>query len=192
MNKICIDDRYFPEEELTHSTLPYIDLLSCVDNIFTYNSVFDAGCRDGKFLEQVKIKHPNVIIKGCDYFKFAIDACPQSIKDDVFVWDLRDSFVEYKKYDLVVSTEVAEHIDKDYCNVYLNNLKNLLNQYLIITWSNSGGENNREFDQHLQHLNPLSKEQYHEVMKNNGFKFEQDLTNKLVHNMNNKNTIHWY
>lgn len=193
MNKILIDDRYFPNEELSHNKEPYIDLLFCIDTVFhTYSSLFDAGCRDGKLLEQVKIKHPNIFIRGCDYFKFAIDACDKSIKNDVFIWDLRDPFIEYKKYDLVISTEVAEHIDKDYCSVYLNNLKNLLNKYLIITWSNSGGENNKECDQHTQHLNPLTKEQYHEVMKNNGFKFEKNLTNKLIDCMNTKSNIHQY
>jgi trans-aconitate methyltransferase len=193
MNKICIDERYFPNEELSHSNLPYVDLLSCLDELFApYNSLFDAGCRDGKLLEQIKIKHPNILINGCDYFQFAINTCHPSIKNDVFVWDLRDPFTEYKKYDLVVSTEVAEHIDKDYCDIYLNNLKKLLNKYVIITWSNSGGENNREFDQHLQHLNPLSKEEYHELMKKNGFKFEEEKTNNLVELMKTKKHIHWY
>lgn len=193
MNKICIDERYFPNEELSHSNLPYKDFLSCLDELFvSYDSLFDAGCRDGKLLEEIKIKHSNVLINGCDYFQFAIDACPLSIKNDVFIWDLRDPFIEYKKYDLVVSTEVAEHIDKDYCDVYLSNLKKLLNKYLIITWSNSGGENNREVDQHVQHLNPLSKEQYHEVMKKNGFKFEEEKTNNLIKLMQNKSHVHWY
>jgi hypothetical protein len=193
MNKISIDERYFPNEELSHSNLPYVDLLYCLDELFgPYNSLFDAGCRDGRLLEEIKIKHPNVLIKGCDYFQFAIDACHPSIKNDVFIWDLRDPFVEYKKYDLVVSTEVAEHIDKDYCDIYLNNLKKLLNKYLIITWSNSGGENNKEVDQHTQHLNPLSKEEYHEVMKKNGFKFEEEKTNNLIKLMQNKVHVHWY
>jgi hypothetical protein len=74
----------------------------------------------------------------------------------------------------------------------LNNLKKLLNKYVIITWSNSGGENNREVDQHVQHLNPLSKEEYHELMKKNGFKFEKEKTNNLVELMKTKKHIHWY
>ena len=82
MNKISIDERYFPNEELSHSNLPYQDLLSCLDELFvSYDSLFDAGCRDGKLLEEIKIKHSNVLINGCDYFQFVIDSCPLSIKN---------------------------------------------------------------------------------------------------------------
>lgn len=193
MTKIYIDDRYFPEEELNHSIASYIDFLYCMDEVFfSYSSIFDAGCRNGHLLNQIKIKHPEVIIGGCDYFKFAIDACPEIIKNDVYIWDLRDPILNLKKYDLVVSMEVAEHIDKDYCNIYLNNLKKLTNKYVIITWSSSGGENNIEFDTHLQHLNPLSKEQYHKVMKDNGFAYEHEKTNKLVEEMQKRSAVYWY
>ena len=143
-------------------------------------------------MQEVYYKHKHVCVKCCDYFQWAIDASHNNIKKYLYRFDLRDSIEETEKYDLVISTEVAEHIDKDYCSVYINNLKKLMKKYLIITWSSTGGKNDKINDAHIQHLNPLSKSQYHSLLETNGLKYETDLSNKLVYLMQQNKNIYFY
>ena len=62
-------------------------------------------------------------------------------------------------------SEVGEHIDKQYANILIENAKRLSNKYIIFTWSSHGGEHERHCDPHHQHLNPLSRDKYIELMK---------------------------
>jgi len=184
--KINIDNRYLPSEELGHSNAPYEMLAEQLTLVLGgYQSLFDAGCRDGKMLESVLARNPQVSIRGCDYFQFALDACPFSVKPFVFRYDLRDPFIDVTSHDVVVCTEVAEHIDKDYCNVFLSNLRKCCGKYLVITWSEHGGEDDIINDQHLQHLNPLDLHSYRTLVESHGFKLDSEKTEKLLSLMRN-------
>ena len=191
--KIKLEERYFPNEELNHPSAPYYEMSYCLETVFgPYSSLYDAGCRNGKLLEQIHLNFLNKKLKGCDYFKFAIDDCPESIKKFVYVWDLRDPIDNEEKYDLVVSMEVGEHIDKEYCNIYLNNLKKLSNKYVIMTWAASGGEKDIINDGHVQHLNPLNRMEYIKLLENNGFLYCETETIKLFNEMQKKKNIYFY
>ena len=147
--------------------------------------MFDAGCRDGKLLAAIVARNSEISIRGCDYFQFALDTCPFSVKPFVFRWDLRDAFFDTTAHDIVVCTEVAEHIDKDYCHVFLSNLRKCCGKYLVITWSEHGGENDIVNDQHLQHLNPLDLNSYRTIVESHGFKLDIEKTGKLLSLMKN-------
>ena len=54
--KVDIDSRYFPEEELNHNQEPYVILTKMLHEFFNFESLFDAGCRDGKLIEESKIQ----------------------------------------------------------------------------------------------------------------------------------------
>lgn len=190
MKKIDIDSRYFPEEELNHNQLPYISLTKILHDVFNFNSVFDAGCRDGKLIEELKKFDSNTKLRGCDYFQWALDAADDSVKNLIYRFDLRDQLDE-EKYDLVTCFEVAEHIDVDYCDVFLENLKNVTGKYMVITWSDSGGENQREFDTHLQHLNPLQRDQVIEKVSKH-FNYEESLTDKFLERSHGEPDFLWY
>ena len=191
--KINIEDRYFQEQEISDDRSIYIGLCNIIEKLnITRGSVFDAGCRNGKFLSEFIKNNPSSIIGGCDYFQWAIDACCDSIKPFVYRFDLRDTFEDKTKYDLVICTEVAEHIDPNYCSVFLSNLREKCNGKLIITWSSHGGEQDKGNDPNLQHLNPKTKEEYHAVMKQCGFVFEEELSNRLLIEAYKDRRIPWY
>tara|TARA_A100001515_G_scaffold1473_2_gene1393 strand:- start:875 stop:1480 length:606 start_codon:yes stop_codon:yes gene_type:complete len=190
MKKIDIDSRYFPEEELNHNQEPYVVLTKMLHEFFNFESLFDAGCRDGKLIEELKKFNPNTKLKGCDYFQWALDAADDSVKDSIYQFDLRDQINE-EKHDLVTCFEVAEHIDVDYCDIFLENLRSVTGKYMVITWSDSGGENQREFDTHLQHLNPLQRHQVIEKVQKY-FNYEETLTNEFLQRSLYEPHFLWY
>ena len=191
--KIDIENRYIEEQEISHDSSIFIGLCDIIEKLnIIRGSVFDAGCRNGKFLSEFIRRNPSSTISGCDYFQWAIDACDDSIKPFVYRFDLRNPFEDNSTFDLVICTEVAEHIDPDYCSVFLSNLRQKCNGKLIITWSCHGGDSDRGNDPNLQHLNPKTKDQYHALMKQNGFTFDEDLSNRLLVEAYKDGKIPWY
>ena len=189
-DKVKIDDRYLPSEELNHNKKPYEALSRVLSNTFEYTSLFDAGCRNGQLLFEVYNQDQSKVVRGCDYFQWCLDAVDPLVSSMVYQWDLRDR-IEESSYDIVTCFEVAEHIDKDYCDVFLENLRLMTNKYMIITWSDSGGETQRQFDTHLQHLNPLKKDEVISVV-GKYFNLETELSNKFIESSNKESDFLWY
>ena len=117
-----------------------------------------------------------------DYFDWMRESAPDFIKPYFQLWDLRDSLEntewlksikENKLFDIVNCTEVGEHIDPDYAEIFLKNLYDLTNKYLVMSWSNTTED---------QHLNPLSVEDFHRLMKKNNFILNIEKTQLLYNN----------
>jgi len=117
-----------------------------------------------------------------------IEPFDSDMVDAYLVWDLRDSLenTEWlesikvnKFFDIVNCTEVAEHVDSDYCNIFMKNLKSLTNKYLVISWSPDDIHNGMT-DPYHQHINALSKEDFEKKMKEFDFVKNDDLTDKLL------------
>ena len=176
MKRVNLHETYFPDKELHNVAIHQQRLWARViketfkilDDI---KSFIDIGCRDGSLLMHMNSYYPLLNIAGIDYFEWMKDACSKNVKPFYELWDLRDSLVDTEwlnvvkrnnYFDIVNCTEVGEHIDKDYADIFLSNLFNLTNKYLIITWSSSedGGH---------QHLNPLSIEDFENLMIKNNF-----------------------
>ena len=102
------------------------------------------------------------------------------IKSNFLVHDLRNplqsnnEYNQNQKFDVVVSTEVAEHIDPDYADIYISNLKELMadDARLIISWA--------EPPIYKQHLNPKTNDEFFSYMEEMGFVKQEELTNQIV------------
>ena len=156
------------------STSTYHPVYQTLTDIISPNSVADLGCRVGYLISIFKENGASVI--GFDVFEYNKNSCQPNIKDNFVVCDLRKPFPkEYTttKYDLIVSTEVGEHIDPEHSITYLQNIKSLMHKEskLLISWSPDGND--------IQHVNALSKEDFHFHMNNNGFKHCNELTEKF-------------
>ena len=88
------------------------------------------------------------------------------------VLDLSESFDLKKKFDVVVSLEVAEHLPKKYEEIYVNNLIKHTNRYIIMSWAEPGQGGSG-------HFNEQSNEYVIELMKNKGFTELNDLSQYL-------------
>ncbi len=109
------------------------------DALITYlndnnaNTCVDFGC--GTSAYYVRYLNKNHFL--CDGF----DGNPNSFKISkglVKIQDLAESFHLDKKYDFVISLEVAEHIPKEYEKIYIENLHRHNAQGIIISWARIG------------------------------------------------------
>ena len=195
-NKIEIEARYLPEEEIRTNQKPYEDYYSCLNDTFELsktNSFCDVGCANGPLLSILKKEHENMDLLGLEYFDWQKSAAHPEIQKLISIQDLRDDIGDkYKKYEIVNCTETGEHIDPDYCDIFLNNLKKLTTKYLIISWANSGGVNDRVNDKNLQHLNPLPIEKVRQMVSDYGFEFDERLTNLFINSSLNKNEFYFW
>lgn len=91
-----------------------------VNKELNFKSVIDVGCADGDLVKQW-------ISDGCD--AYGLEGAENAKKFSVIpfnrqIWhDLREPIVAtYIAFDLVVSLEVAEHIEPEYADIYVRNL----------------------------------------------------------------------
>jgi len=199
MDKIDITTRYFEKEEVRTDDKPYNDYAKCIINTFNMNkinSVCDVGCATGHLIYFLKTYKSNLNVMGYEYFKYHKDSiyCKQLIHDNIEIYDIRDNLpTNVKKYDIVNCSEVGEHIDKQYANILIENAKRLSNKYIIFTWSSHGGEHERHCDPNHQHLNPLSRDKYIELMKRHNLTPNVELTDKfLTYSRSLKNFYSWW
>jgi hypothetical protein len=193
--KIFIDERYFPKDEIRTNLSPYYDYYLCLSRTFNLSKTegfCDVGCANGPLLYYVKSHIPHIDVMGLEYFSWQKEAADSLIKDTINIHDLRDEWLGEKKYDLVNCTETGEHIDPAYCDVFIKNLKKVCNKYLVISWSDTGGANDREHDEHEQHLNPLSASQVDKLLTSNGFVKNQELTNKFIQESMGRNDFNFW
>lgn len=186
MEKVNIDERYPENEEAGRSPAPYESFFRVINSTFDFkkiNSFIDVGCADGHLIDFINLNFPLIKIAGIEYFEYHKKHASSSIVDKIFIHDIRDSLptnFEGEKFDIVVCTEVGEHIEPEYTGIFLTNLKKLTGQYLIMTWSKHGGAENPQSDPHHQHLNPLQFNDFVNLMSQNGFKINIPLSQSLV------------
>ena len=184
--KIDIDQRYLESEEANRDKKPYEAFYQCLEAIFDMQnclSFCDVGCSDGHLLAEVKKKNPACRTTGIEYFDYHLKYAAESIRNDIRIWDIRDpitSDLNLQKSDLVICTEVGEHIDPQYADALLNNLKILTGGFLIMTWSRHGGAHEIEKDPHHQHLNPLSLAEFVRLMEQHGFELLLEPSKNMV------------
>jgi len=195
---ININDRYLESEEAGRRKEPYEDFYKCIKNTFDikeFKSFVDIGCADGHLLEIISRENPDIDVRGLEYFDYHKKYAANSIVEKIKILDIRLPLSnEYnKKYDMVVCTEVGEHIDPEYCDSFMKNVKSLSSKYLIMTWSCHGGINDLQHDPHHQHLNPLSIDEYIRLISSYGYKLDVEKTNIFLKFTDNlKNFFPWW
>lgn len=84
-------------------------------------SIVDFGCGEGRWLFEAKKNDANIEVLGLDGPYVSRDRLWIS-QDEFLGIDLRNKIELEKKYDLAISTEVAEHIEEEYIDIFLDNL----------------------------------------------------------------------
>lgn len=113
--------RYIHNEKI-HNLESSMDFVSFIYNTFMPNSVIDFGCGLGNFLHSFKnlgVKE----VKGVDGPWVEKAKRAKFLKDDEFiVHDLQLPLRLSKKYDLVLSLEVGEHLSENAAGTLVENL----------------------------------------------------------------------
>ena len=119
------EDNYFyvadlAELEVSISSSLYI-VPKIIDILFP-SSVVDCGCRYGEWLKTF-IENGISDVLGIDYLDYGGNHLIPGAS--YLKYDLSKVLVLPRKFDLVISLEVAEHIDERYAEVYIDNLVSL-------------------------------------------------------------------
>lgn len=142
-------------------------------------AILDVGCGQGELLSELSRALPSATVSGADLSEQSIaDSRRRNPDYDLFVMDLTDGDFEQKhaarlgSYDLVVCSEVVEHIEDD--GMAVRRLRSLLSPggHLILTVP--GGRMSR-FDKvigHYRHYRPRDLER---LMRTNRLETERVL-----------------
>jgi len=178
---VHLDSNYLPENEIRTDNRPYRALFNsifAINEFTTIKSLLDVGCSSGNFIKLVSENFPSIDCKGLEVFEFLKESASQSIKDKIFIEDLRFPIhAKFPMSELVVCLEVAEHIDPNSLDNFVDNLKLLTSKYLIMSWSSSYPPP----DAPPQHLAPLRKSHYRKIIRKFGFTEDAFLTSQLIH-----------
>lgn len=96
-----------------------------------FDSVLDVGCGEGSFLAELQAEFPHINPRGIDVSTVAVELARQKVLGGQFsVLDITEERLG-DKFDLVVCSEVLEHLPDDIAA--LHNLAPMTGRYLIIS-----------------------------------------------------------
>ena len=142
-------------------------------------SVIDFGCGNAYLITFLKKK--GITVKGIDFSKDNSKYIDDGVKDDVFIADITGR-VDFKPADLVISTEVAEHIPKKFSEAFISNLVRHSKKYVIFSASQPGQWGDG-------HINCQKKEYWIGLFEKEGAIYEKIMTENFIYEIKNIETI---
>ena len=125
----------------------------------------DFGCGLGNYLKDLK----NFGFKVLTGYEANIPK--QKVFDNIIEQDLTIPFETFSQGH-VISLEVGEHIPKQFQNIYLDNITNACNTYLITSWAIRGQEG-------FGHVNCLNNDEIIPLIEKRGFKLMKEETKEV-------------
>lgn len=168
-------DLYKPQVEQRVNLEPYRALYAALEKVFAEvnpQSITEIGCSTGPLLEIINNQRPEINLRGIEGFEFYKDLSSPSIKDKIVIADLRKPLLGIDAGDLTICMEVAEHIDPQMLDVFLQNIYHSTTKWLIMSWSSTYPR----ADAPPQHISPVSLKQYKRIMRSLGFAESKKLT----------------
>jgi len=133
-------------------------------------SVLDLGCGIGSFLNLFHAR--GIEVAGCDVgYSHAVKYMQPEIIPHTFGFDLGTPLQMPKKYDLVMSVEVAEHLPEEAAGQFCQNIVSNAFGWIFLTASNTSAGKG--------HINPQENQYWIEMMTANGAEYQQHKTNLL-------------
>ena len=125
----------------------------------------DLGCGLGNYLKDLQdFGFENLV-------GFEADPPRNKVFDNIYKQDLTIPF-EFSPKGVIISLEVGEHIPAKYMDVYLNNICNNCNNYLVISWAIRGQEG-------FGHINCLDNPEIIPLIEKRGFKLMEKETEEV-------------
>ena len=129
------------------------------------SQVYDFGCGLGNYLTDLK----NVGFEKLIGFEGEIPL--EKTFTEIVQFDLTKPFMFHIKGN-VISLEVGEHIPKEFMDVYLDNITNACNGYLITSWAIRGQAG-------FGHVNCLDNHEIIPLIEKRGFKLMEKETEEV-------------
>jgi hypothetical protein len=143
---------------------------------FGITNVIDFGCGMGDYIKRI-------MDLGCECQAYDGNPNTPLLTNGIGkVLDFTEKFDLNKKFDLVISLEVGEHIPKEYENIFINNICNHSHNYIIISWAiiGQGGDGHVNCQNNDYIINEITKR---------GFKYDLKNTKLL---RDNATTAWWF
>lgn len=162
-----------------HNTTAATEILPIVFSIFSPQSVVDVGCGIGTWLKIAKeLGSQEILGIDGDYIDYKL---LEISKKNFLPYDLTKEFKINKKFDLVISLEVAEHLPETSAEMFVKTLTSLGDNILFsAAIVNQDGQN---------HLNEQFYSYWQEKFEKYGFKFYDIIRPQIWWN---KNIDWWY
>lgn len=155
---------YYEEHEFYRKT--YMALAKMFYEELKPESVLDVGCGAGYMMEYFSHIIPTHGVDGSTKAKEI-----SNVSNMIDVKDLRIPFDLGKTWDLAISIEVAEHIEPEFADIYLDNIIKHADRVLLTTAKiGQGGRN---------HVNCQNKQYWIDKMSLKGYEFKPEITEKI-------------
>jgi SAM-dependent methyltransferase len=129
-------------------------------------NLFDFGCGLGNYLKDLQYA-------GFQYLTgFEADPAVQKVFNNIVKQDLTIPFNLKPNKGNVISLEVGEHIPAEYMNIYLDNICNNCNNYLITSWAIRGQAG-------FGHVNCLDNHEIIPLIESRDFKLMEKETEEI-------------
>ncbi len=164
MNKIneIYTTEYFTGHQFYRAT--YIKLAQMFYDVLKPKSVLDVGCGAGFMLEYFAHLIPTHGIDGSEATKEV-----SRVANMIEIQDLRTPVELHKMWDMVLSIEVAEHIEPEFADNFVGVLTRHAENTILMTSAGvgQGGRN---------HVNCQPKQYWIDKLANSGFIFDSEMT----------------
>lgn len=149
---------------------------------FQPKSVIDVGCANGIHLETFKRLGVEKLfgIEGTDAWAPYIE---KYFGDQYAILDMRQPLPHLGKFDLVMSFEMLEHLEKSYANQAVDNLCQLGDVICCSACPISGG---------FHHFNPQPKEYWIKKFEKRGYTYCPDEVEELQNKFQQMNCSGWF
>lgn len=129
-----------------------------------FKSVLDVGCGQGSFLQELQSEFPHIEPYGIDISSSAVELARKRVASGRFsVLDITDKYLD-EKFDLVVCSEVLEHIPNDV--LALENLRKITGHYLLVSTPQG---RMRDFERQVGHVRNYAPGELVNKITANGF-----------------------
>lgn len=153
----------------------YSKLADLVFDWATPKSACDFGCGNGFLLYYLSKK--GVAVSGVEGSTAAFKFMEEEVKSNVFVKDLSEA-IDVGKHELVISTEVAEHLPKRVAPVFVDNLARTATKKIVFTAARPGQWGDG-------HINCQPKQFWIELFATRGWSFDQVSTKTFRESVRN-------
>ncbi len=140
-----------------------------------FNSIIDIGCGTGHYLRYC-LDNGITDVFGLEGSPHAFESLLVD-KNIVVMHDLRKPYTFSRKWDIAISIEVAEHVDKLYTNNYIKILTDSSN--IVILTAAQPGQGG------TAHVNEQTPEWWKEKFGKFGFTLDEEATNHLKNEIRN-------
>lgn len=185
----------FQKKVINTKNFTYRIILGVINNhvnSFTNKTILDVGCGAGTVSLYLANKGASIV--GIDISRKAIDSCKKSarilkLKDKTqFICNTIEKIKFRRKFDVIICSEIIEHIPKD--KAFLKRIHKLLkkNGLLILSTPSINAPLYKvglaqNFDKRVGHIRRYSKEQISDLVKKSGFRIEEvKLTEGILRN----------